>query len=47
MYMKEGNAEDVAGMNGTRVAILITAILVVLMGIFSGPIFAVVERALI
>jgi NADH-quinone oxidoreductase subunit N len=48
MYMKEGEAEEsLLEMNGTRAAILITAILVVLLGIFSGPIFSVVERALI
>jgi NADH-quinone oxidoreductase subunit N len=47
MYMKDGEVEESAfEMNTTRFAILVSAIFVVLLGIFSGPIFAVVEKAL-
>jgi len=47
MYMKEGEAEDSnLEMSSSRIAVLVSAVLVVLLGIFSGPIFAVVEKAL-
>lgn len=47
MYMKEGVAAEAAhSMNATRAAIIISAILVVVLGIISGPIFEVFEKAL-
>ncbi len=47
MYMKEGDIEDAGSiMNPTRVAILVSAVFVVLLGIFSGPIYSIVEKAL-
>ena len=47
MYMKDGNAEEAPySMNATRTAIIVSAILVVFLGIVSGPIFALFERAL-
>lgn len=47
MYMKEGQS-DVAGhsLNATMVTVLISAILIVSLGVVSGPIFAAVERSL-
>jgi len=48
MYMKEGEAEDSnMSMGSTRVAVLVSAIFVVLLGVFSGPIYALVEKALL
>lgn len=47
MYMKEGHTEEAPhSMNATRAAIIISAILVIILGIISGPIFEVFERAL-
>ncbi len=47
MYMKEGDAlEAPVSMNATRTAIIISAILVVFLGLVSGPIFDIFERAL-
>lgn len=47
MYMKEGEAEGAPyPMNATRTAIIISAVLVVFLGLLSGPIFEIVERAL-
>lgn len=47
MYMKDGETDE-AGlpMHATRAAIIICAILVVVLGLVSGPIFQIVERAL-
>ncbi len=47
MYMKDGYTEEAPrSMNATRAAIIISAILVVVLGIISGPIFDVFEKAL-
>jgi NADH-quinone oxidoreductase subunit N len=47
MYMKEGDAmEAPVSMNATRTAIIISAILVVFLGLVSGPVFDIFERAL-
>jgi NADH-quinone oxidoreductase subunit N len=47
MYMKDGFAEDSErSMNATRIAIVTSAALVLVMGIFSGPIFKIFEKAL-
>jgi NADH-quinone oxidoreductase subunit N len=47
MYMKEGNAEEAPfTMNATRTAIVISAILVVFLGLVSGPLFDLFEKAL-
>ncbi len=46
MYMNEGEAEEGGSMGATRIVVLVSAVLVILFGIFSGPIYAVVERAL-
>lgn len=47
MYMKEGTVEEPeSSMNATRVAIIFTAVLVVILGVLSGPIFSAVEKAL-
>jgi len=47
MYMQDGDAEEATHpMHATRMAILAAAFLVVALGILSGPIFTVVERAM-
>ena len=46
MYMKDGDAEDAGPMFATRTAILISSIFVVFLGLVSGPLFEVIERAL-
>ncbi len=47
MYMKDGvESEASLPMNATRIAIVISAILVVFLGLASGPLFALFERAL-
>lgn len=47
MYMKEGAAEEAPfSMNATRTAIIVSAILVVFLGLVSGPVFDLFERAL-
>ncbi len=47
MYMKEGEAEDAnLEMGATRFAVFASAVFVVLLGIFSGPIYTLVEKAL-
>jgi NADH-quinone oxidoreductase subunit N len=47
MYMKEGEA-DFAGhsLNATTVAVVVSAICILLLGIASGPIFTAVEKSL-
>lgn len=47
MYMKDGNS-DVAShsLNATMVTVLVSALLIVSLGVVSGPIFAAVERSL-
>ena len=48
MYMKDGEAMEAAGsMNPTRIAIFSCSILVVVFGLFSGPIFTLIEKALL
>ena len=47
MYMKDGDVvEPAEPMYATRTAILITAALVIVLGILSGPVFEMVEKAL-
>ncbi len=47
MYMKDGDAEEAPmSMNATRTAIVISAVMVVFLGLISGPIFEVFEKAL-
>lgn len=46
MYMKDGEVEAESSFYATRVAIAISAILVVFLGLVSGPIFSALERAL-
>lgn len=47
MYMREGGADlSPQPLNGTRGAILVAALIVLIMGIASGPIFEMFERAL-
>jgi NADH-quinone oxidoreductase subunit N len=47
MYMKDGVTEEAPqSMNATRTAIILSAILVVVLGVISGPIFDLFERAL-
>ena len=47
MYMKEGFAEEAVNpMNATRITILASAVLVVVLGVFSGPIFQIFEKAI-
>lgn len=47
MYMKDGETlQSPYSMNATRTAIVISAVLVVFLGLISGPIFDLVERAL-
>ena len=47
MYMQEGNADDAGRpLIATRTAILISSIFVLILGIVSGPLFSVIEKAL-
>jgi len=47
MYMKEGDPiEASTPMNATRVAIIVSAVMVVFLGLVSGPIFEIFEKAL-
>lgn len=47
MYMKDGDVEEAPlAMNATRTAIVISAVMVVFLGLISGPIFEVFEKAL-
>lgn len=47
MYMKEGDpAEALIPMNATRIAIVVSAVMVVFLGLVSGPIFEIFEKAL-
>ncbi len=47
MYMKEGDVQEApVSMNATRAAIIISAILVVVLGLVSGPVFDLFEKAL-
>ena len=47
MYMKDGDTQEAeTPMNATRAAIVICAVLVVVLGIVSGPLFQIVEKAL-
>lgn len=47
MYMKEGGHDQVAApLNATKITIVASAILVVILGLASGPLFSAVERAL-
>lgn len=47
MYMKEGEADEAPhSMIATKTAIIISAIFVVFLGLVSGPIFEIVEKAL-
>lgn len=46
MYMKDGESEEAErSMNATRAAIIISAVLVVVLGVVSGPIFDVLMKA--
>jgi NADH-quinone oxidoreductase subunit N len=48
MYMKEGSAEESrANLTSTKIAVVASAVLVVLLGVLSGPIFKFIERALL
>jgi NADH-quinone oxidoreductase subunit N len=47
MYMKEGDpAEAMVPMNATRMAIVVSAVMVIFLGLISGPIFEIFEKAL-
>lgn len=47
MYMKEGDAlESVEDMGPSRVALVLCAVLIVILGLTSGPLFEMIERAL-
>lgn len=47
MYMKEGEFEESNfSMNATRSAIVISAVMVIFLGLISGPIFEIFEKAL-
>ncbi|MCE3009423.1 MAG: NADH-quinone oxidoreductase subunit N [Proteobacteria bacterium] len=47
MYMKEGEEDEAPrGFGATKTTILVSAILVVFLGLISGPIFEAVEKAL-
>jgi NADH-quinone oxidoreductase subunit N len=48
MYMQDGDADEAAplGMFSTRAVIFVFAVLVVVFGIFSGPLFTMMEAAL-
>lgn len=48
MYMKEGNAEIAPHpLNATTVTVVAMAVLIILMGFVSGPLFAAVEKSLL
>lgn len=49
MYMKDPQEEEPLGLSkvATRTAILVSAFLVLVLGVFSGPVFEVIERALL
>ncbi|MFN7728878.1 MAG: NADH-quinone oxidoreductase subunit N [Bdellovibrio sp.] len=46
MYMKDGEADDAGGMFATRTAILLSSLLIVFLGLISGPLFEVIEKTL-
>lgn len=47
MYMKDGEAQEVVpAMHGTRAALVICAVLILVLGLLSGPLFEVIENAL-
>jgi len=47
MYMSEGHPEESAEtLNATRSVMVITAVLVVALGLFSGPVFTAIEKAM-
>jgi NADH-quinone oxidoreductase subunit N len=47
MYMKDGKVEEPSHpMSATRITILASAVLVIVIGIFSGPIFQIFEKAI-
>lgn len=46
MYMKEGDAEEAPLMHGTRAALVVCAVLVMVLGLLSGPLFELIEHAL-
>jgi NADH-quinone oxidoreductase subunit N len=47
MYMKEGDAEVAPhSLNATTITVIVAAILIVTIGLISGPIFTLVERSL-
>lgn len=47
MYMKDGEQrESFLPMNATRSAVIISAVLVVILGLISGPLFSLFEKAL-
>ena len=47
MYMKEGDVEEALfSTNATRTAVIVSALLVVFLGLVSGPIFDLFEKAL-
>jgi len=47
MYMKEGDAEVAShSLNATTVAVFVSAVFIVLLGLVSGPIFTAVEKSL-
>jgi NADH-quinone oxidoreductase subunit N len=47
MYMKEGDAEVAPhSLNATTITVVIAAILIVTIGLVSGPIFSLVEKSL-
>lgn len=47
MYMKEGQGEDAgAPLLATRTAILVSSIFVIVLGIASGPLFELIEKAI-
>jgi NADH-quinone oxidoreductase subunit N len=46
MYMKEGDADQAPlSYNATKIAIVTSAVLVIILGLASGPLFSVVEKA--
>lgn len=47
MYMREGDATEAAKpMNATRAAVIFCAVLILLLGVFSGQLFILIESAL-
>lgn len=47
MYMMDGDSQEtITGHNATKATILVSAVLVVVLGLISGPLFEVVEKAL-